>query len=123
MMKSKDLILHQIEWHRKFSLSLACIILFFIGAPLGAIIRKGGMGMPLIVSIIFFMIFHLLNMFGEKFVKQEVMSPFMGMWLSVIALAPIGAFLTYKAMNDSKVFNIESYTSLFKRKKKISLTN
>jgi len=123
MMKSKDLILHQIEWHRKFSLSLACIILFFIGAPLGAIIRKGGMGMPLIVAIIFFMIFHLLNMFGEKFVKQEVMTPFMGMWLSVIALAPIGAFLTYKAMNDSKVFNIESYTGLFKRKKKISPTN
>ncbi len=104
-----DIMFHKIEWHRKYSLSLACLVLFFIGAPLGSIIRKGGMGMPLVVAIIFFLIFHLLNMFGEKFVKESIANPFVGMWLSVIALTPIGIFLTYKAMHDSQLFNKEYY--------------
>lgn len=114
-LKQKDLVMHQIEWHRKYAISLACLILFFIGAPLGAIIRKGGLGMPLIAAIIFFLIFHLLNMFGEKFVKQEVLSPAIGMWLAIIALAPVGVFLTYKAMNDSQILNKDFYTGLFKK--------
>lgn len=113
--RAKDVRFHKIEWHRKFSLSLACIVLFFIGAPLGSIIRKGGLGMPLVVAIIFFLIFHLLNMFGEKFVKEDIMSPVMGMWLAVIVLVPVGAFFTYKAMHDSQLFNKEFYYRVFKK--------
>jgi lipopolysaccharide export system permease protein len=102
------------EWHRKFSLSLACLVLFFIGAPLGSIIRKGGLGMPLVVDILFFLIFHLLNMFGEKFVKESIVTPFVGMWLAVLVLTPLGIFLTYKAMHDSRLFNKEFYYRFYK---------
>jgi lipopolysaccharide export system permease protein len=112
---TNDIKFHKLEWHRKFSLSLACLVLFFIGAPLGSIIRKGGLGMPLVVAIIFFLIFHLLNMFGEKFVKEEITSPFTGMWLAIFVLIPVGIFLTYKAMHDSQLFNKEFYTRNFKR--------
>lgn len=112
---NKDIKMHKIEWHRKYSISLACLILFFVGAPLGAIIKKGGLGMPLVVAIIFFLIFHLLNMFGEKFVKESILSPFTGMWLAVLTLAPIGFFLTYKAMNDSQLFNKDFYLQAYKR--------
>ncbi len=122
-MKVKELIYHEIEWHRKYSISLACLILFFIGAPLGAIIRKGGLGMPLVVAIIFFLIFHLLNMFGEKFVKESFMIPSIGMWLTIIVLAPVGIFLTYKAMNDSQLFNPEYYIRFFKRTKSLLIGN
>ena len=108
---------HQIEWHRKFSLSMACFVLFFIGAPLGSIIRKGGLGMPLVVAIIFFLLFHLLNMFGEKFVKESIMPPYIGMWLAVLVLTPVGIFLTYKAMHDSQLFNKEYYNRIFKKVK------
>ena len=114
-LKEKDLRYHKIEWHRKFSLSLACLILFFIGAPLGSIIRKGGIGMPLVVAIIFFLIFHLLNMFGEKFVKENILPAYIGMWLAVIVLIPVGIFLTYKAMHDSQLFSKEFYYRIFKR--------
>ena len=109
---------HKIEWHRKFSLSMACFVLFFIGAPLGSIIRKGGMGMPLVVAIIFFLLFHLLIMFGEKFVKESIMSPFFGMWLAVLVLIPVGIFLTYKAMHDSQLFNKEFYNRTYNRVKR-----
>lgn len=105
---------HEIEWHRKFTLSVACIVLFLIGAPLGAIIRKGGLGTPLVFAVVFFVLFHLLNTFGEKFARGDVTSPFVGMWLSTIVLIPIGAFLTYKAMRDSQLFNKEAYYRLFK---------
>lgn len=103
-----------VEWHKKFALSFACIVLFIIGAPLGSIIRKGGLGMPLVVAVIFFLFFHLLNMFGEKFARQDIMPPFWGIWLSCIVLLPIGIFLVYKAMNDSQLFNNESYFRLFR---------
>lgn len=108
---------HKIEWHRKFSFSLACMVLFFIGAPLGSIIRKGGLGMPLVVAIIFFLLFHLLNVFGEKLVKNQILSPFWGMWFAVFLLTPVGIFLTYKALNDSQIFNKDVYVSLYKKVK------
>lgn len=117
--RQKNINLHQLEWHRKFSFSMACLVLFFIGAPLGSIIRKGGLGMPLVVAIVFFLIFHLLSMFGEKFVKEGITSPFTGMWLAVMVLIPIGIFLTYKAMNDSQLFNKEFYHRTFKKIRKI----
>ncbi len=113
--KEREIRYLDIEWHRKYALSMACLVLFFIGAPLGSIIRKGGLGMPLLVSIIFFLIFHLLNMFGEKFVKEGMMSPLAGMWLAIFCLTPVGIFFTYKAMNDSQLFNKEYYLRTAKR--------
>lgn len=100
---------HWIEWNRKFTLSMACIVLFMIGAPLGSIIRKGGLGTPLIFAIIFFVIFYLFNNIGEKSAKEGVMTPFTGMWLSTGILIPIGVFLTIKAMHDSQLFSKEFY--------------
>ncbi|MFI5188027.1 MAG: LptF/LptG family permease [Chitinophagales bacterium] len=117
--KQKDLRLHQIEWHRKITLSLACLVLFLIGAPLGSIIRKGGLGSPLIFAIIFFMIFYFLSNTGQKFSKEGTMSPFVGMWLSTFVLVPFGIFLTYKALKDSQLFNKEFYFRLRNNLKKI----
>ncbi len=113
--KRLDIVNLKLEWQRKFAFSLACMVLFFIGAPLGSIIRKGGLGMPLVVAIVFFLIFHLLNMFGEKFVKTETMSPFLGMWLAIIVLTPVGIFFTYKAMNDSQLFNKDLYINFYRK--------
>ena len=115
--KRESLMNHKMEWHRKFSFSLACMVLFFIGAPLGSIIRKGGLGMPLVVAIIFFLLFHLLTVFGEKLIKNQILSPLWGMWFAVIILTPVGIFLTYKAMNDSQIFNKDVYVRLFKKLK------
>lgn len=119
----------QFEWHRKFALAFACMVLFLIGAPIGSIIRKGGLGMPLVVAVIFFLIFHLLNMFGEKFVRQGITSPFAGVWMASYTLLPVGLFLVYKAMNDSALLNNEFYFRITKQlkaalaKRKISLFN
>jgi lipopolysaccharide export system permease protein len=107
--QENDLRLHRIAWHEKLTLSVACLVMFLIGAPLGSIIRKGGIGMPLIFAVIFFVVFFLLNNFGKKFVKQEVLSPIAGMWLATYVLTPIGLFLTYKALHDSQLFNKEFY--------------
>ncbi len=109
-----DIIQHKIEWHKKLSLSIACMVLFFIGAPLGSIIRKGGLGLPLVVALLFFMVFYLLNIFGEKFTKDHLLDPIIGMWLPVIVLSPVGFFFTYKAMHDSQLFNKEFYYRLIK---------
>lgn len=118
--KERNLRKHKIEWHRKIVLSLACIVLFLIGAPLGSIIRKGGLGTPLIFAIIFFMIFYFSSTTGEKFAKENSLTPFTGMWLATFVLVPIGLFLTYKAMRDSQLFNKEKYARIarfFRRKK------
>lgn len=113
--KRLEIVNLKLEWQRKFAFSLACMVLFFIGAPLGSIIRKGGLGMPLVVAIVFFLIFHLLNVFGEKFVKTETLSPFWGMWLAIIVLTPVGIFFTYKAMNDSQLFNKDLYLNIYRK--------
>jgi lipopolysaccharide export system permease protein len=107
--RRKDLGLHLIEWHRKFTMSIACLVMFMIGAPLGSIIRKGGIGTPLVFAVVFFIVFFLLNNFGEKFAKQDVLRPIGGMWLSTAILVPVGIFLTLKAMSDSQLFNKEFY--------------
>jgi lipopolysaccharide export system permease protein len=112
--KNRVIRRHSIEWHRKITLSLACIILFLIGAPLGAIIRKGGLGTPLIFAIIFFMLFYFSSTIGEKFAKENSVSPWLGMWMATIVLLPVGLFLTYKAMRDSKLLNKETYTPLLR---------
>ena len=115
---SEDLLRkNHIEWNRKFTLSFACLVLFMIGAPLGSIIRKGGLGSPLVFAVVFFVLFHLLNTFGEKFAKQGVTSVVGGMWLSTFVLVPIGIFLTSKAMRDSQLFNREFYFRFLKKVK------
>jgi hypothetical protein len=96
-------------WHEKITLAVAVIVMFLIGAPLGSIIRKGGIGLPLVFAVVFFVIFFLLNNFGKKFVSQSVLSPVAGMWMATYVLTPIGLFLTYKALNDSQLFNKEFY--------------
>ena len=115
----KDLRLHKIEWHRKISLSLACVVLFLIGAPLGSIIRKGGVGTPLVFAIIFFMIFYFSSTTGEKLAKENTFTPFTGMWLSTFVLVPVGIFLVYKALRDSTLFNKEFYYRMLKQFRKL----
>lgn len=107
--KRKELRLHLIEWHNKFTMSLAVLVLFLIGAPLGSIVRKGGIGTPVVFAVLFFVIFFLLNNFGRKFVKEDVLQPVAGMWLATLVLVPIGFFLIYKALHDSQLFNKEFY--------------
>jgi len=106
---------HKNEWHRKFTLSVACLVLFFIGAPMGAIIRKGGIGMPLLMAIIFFVVYHVFTMSGEKMAEEQALSPFVGMWLATLVLLPISIFLTYKATLDSQLFNLEWYYDVVRR--------
>ena len=109
-----DLRYHLMAWHEKFSMSIAVVVLFLIGAPLGSIVRKGGIGLPLVFAVVFFMIFFLLNNFGKKFVKQDVLQPGPGMWLASAVLVPIGIFLTYKALHDSQLMNKEFYFRMFR---------
>lgn len=104
-----------IEVHRKFTLSIACLILFFIGAPLGAIIRKGGLGLPTVFSIVFFLIYYILSITGEKFSKEGLWPVWKGMWLSSMVLLPVGLFLTQRAISDSAIFEWEFYLRPFKR--------
>lgn len=113
--RDKSLRKHKIEKHRKVVLSISCILLFLIGAPLGSIIRKGGLGTPLIAAIIFFMVFYFATGTGEKMAKEGTVTPFFGMWLAVFVLLPIGLFLTYKAMRDSQLFNKEWYYRIAKK--------
>ncbi len=114
--KNKKYNKASIEWHRKFSLSFACIVMFLIGAPLGAIIRRGGMGMPVLISILFFLVYHVISITGEKSALQGVVSVFEGMWASAIFLCPLGLFLTYKANNDSPLFKFSLSNNFFKKK-------
>lgn len=111
---------HRLEWHRKLTLSVACIILFFIGAPLGAIIRKGGLGAPIVASTLLFILYYIISITGEKMAKSGVIDPFWGMWISSIILFPVGFFLTYKSNRDSTLFDLDFYLRILglKRLKK-----
>lgn len=113
--QQENIIKNQLEWHRKFSLSFACFIFFFIGAPLGAIIRKGGLGMPVVVSILLFIIYYIISMMGERSAKEAVITPGMGMWISAFILLPLGIILTYKSVTDSEMMSTEAYTKFFKK--------
>ena len=117
----KLVVRHLIEWHRKFTLSIACLIMFFIGAPFGTIIRKGGFGMPVVISVMLYLVFHIMTIVGEKMAKTGSSSPSFGMWLPIYVLLPIGVFLTYQAANDSGLFDPSAWKNLFNkiiRKKK-----
>lgn len=104
---------YDIEWHRKFTLSFACFALFLIGAPLGAIIRKGGLGMPLVISVLLFVAYHVISFTGEKAVRSTVTEPWKGMWMSTMIFLPIGIFLAYQASTDSKLMDAENYKLIF----------
>ena len=105
----------RLEYQKKFTLSAACIALFLIGAPLGAIIRKGGLGMPVVVSVIFFLFYYIINTIGEKYVKDGDVSPVIGSWIAIIVITPIGLFLSWKAATDSTIFDIDAYKRFFNR--------
>lgn len=111
----RNLRLHKTSWHEKLTLSMACLIFFFIGAPLGGIIRKGGLGMPVVVSVLIFIIYYIINNTGYKMARDGKWIVWMGMWTSTAILAPLGAFLTYKSNNDSVVLNADAYISWFKK--------
>ncbi len=111
----KNLNKYTMEKHRKFTLSFACLIFFFIGAPLGAIIRKGGLGMPVVVSILLFITYYIISISGEKFAREDLWSMFRGMWFSTFIFLPVGIYLTYKSANDSGMLNIETYQNHIKR--------
>ena len=106
---------HVTAWHEKLTMSLACLIFFFIGAPLGGIIRKGGLGMPVVVSVVIFIIYYIINNTGYKMARDGKWIAWMGMWCSTAILAPLGAFLTYKSNNDSVVLNADAYINWFKK--------
>ena len=114
-MTDTNLRSHMTAWHEKLTLSLACLIFFFIGAPLGGIIRKGGLGMPVVVSVIIFIIYYIINNTGFKMARDGKWIVWMGMWTSTAVLAPLGAFLTYKSNNDSVVLNADAYISWLKK--------
>jgi lipopolysaccharide export system permease protein len=106
---------HNIAYHKKFTLSIACLILFFVGAPLGAIIRKGGLGLPVVMSTIFFIAYHILTMTGERAVKAGSMNLWVGVWMASAIFLPIGVFLTYKATSDAPLFDAETYKRFFEK--------
>lgn len=106
---------HMTSWHEKLTLSLACLIFFFIGAPLGGIIRKGGLGMPVVVSVLIFIVYYIINNTGFKMARDGQWVVWMGMWTSTAVLAPLGGFLTYKSNNDSVVLNADAYINWFKK--------
>jgi lipopolysaccharide export system permease protein len=106
---------YEVEWNKKLTMSFACLVFFFIGAPLGAIIRKGGLGTPAVISIFFFVVYYVISISGQKLVEEDVVGAFTGMWAASYILLPIGVFLTYKATTDSVILNIETYLMFFKK--------
>lgn len=110
-----NIVKHDIEWHSKLALSVSCLILFFIGAPLGAIIRKGGLGWPLVTAVGFFLLFHILNTIGRKMAKEEAIDAASGIWLAPLILLPIGLFITFKATTDAPLLDADSWKRLFYR--------
>lgn len=105
----------KVEWHRKMSLPVSVMIFFLIGASLGAIIRKGGLGMPIVVSVVFFVIYYIISISGEKMAREGTWVSFVGMWVSTFILLPLSVFLTYKATNDSNLFNMEWYIAKYRK--------
>ena len=105
----KNIRRHQIEWFYKFTMSLSCLIFFLIGAPLGAIIRKGGLGVPVIVSVLTFIVYYILDTKGVKLAREGEIPVWWGSWMSTTILAPLGIFLTYQANKDSGVYNVDAY--------------
>lgn len=113
--RTRAIARHQIEVHRKFTLSIACMVLFLIGAPMGAIIRKGGFGLPTVIAIMLFVAFHVISIMGEKFAREGVLEAYQGMWIAPLLLLPLGIVLTIKATTDSTLLDADSYLKPFER--------
>ncbi len=111
----KNIKRFEVEWNKKLTMSFACLVFFFIGAPLGAIIRKGGLGTPAVISIFFFVVYYVISISGQKMAEEDVVGTFAGMWAASYILLPIGVFLTYKATTDSVIMNIDTYVMFFKK--------
>lgn len=111
----KSIRSHTSDWHKKITLSFACVFFFFIGAPLGAIIRKGGLGMPVVISVLMFILYYIIDSGATRVAKSGEMNIILGTWMSSLVLAPLGAFLTYKSNKDSVVFNIDVYKAFFRK--------
>lgn len=109
---------YNIAWHKKYTLAVACLIMFFIGAPLGSIIRKGGFGLPVVISVLLYIVFHIITIVGEKMAKSGTATAASGMWLAIMVLLPLGIFLTYQAANDSGLFDKSAYQRQFTAIKK-----
>ncbi len=112
--KEEKIRKHIVVYYEKFTLSFACLVLFFVGAPLGAIIRKGGLGLPVVFSVIFFIIFHIISIMGKKYVLAGAMHPILGMWLASICMLPLGIFLTFKATTDAPLLDADVWRKNFK---------
>lgn len=110
----KNIRRHQSDWHKKITLSLSCLIFFFIGAPLGAIIRKGGLGLPVVISVIIFVLYYIIDSGATRVARSGEMNIILGVWMSTLVLAPVGVFFTYKSNKDSVVFNLELYLNFFR---------
>lgn len=106
---------HWVEWHRKLTLSLACVIFFFVGAPLGAIIRKGGLGLPTVISVAIFIVWYIINISGAKMARNGSINMVAGLWACIALTAPFSIFISYKANHDSVVFNLDAYRNFFMR--------
>jgi lipopolysaccharide export system permease protein len=114
--REKNIRLHELEWHRKFSFSAACMVLFFIGAPLGAIIRKGGLGLPIVFAMLVFISFHFINTFGRKLAQEDTITPFLGAWMASLFMTPFAVLLTYRATNDIGIMiNFDWITEPFQK--------
>ena len=110
----KNIRKHETDWHKKITLSLSCLMFFFIGAPLGAIIRKGGLGLPVVISVIIFVLYYIIDSGATRVAKSGEMNMVLGVWMSTLVLTPIGVFFTYKSNKDSVVFNLEAYLNFFR---------
>ena len=106
---------YEVDWNKKLTLPFACLVFFFIGAPLGSIIRKGGLGTPAVISVFFFVIWYVISLSAEKLVEENLVSAFAGMWAASYILLPVGIFLTYKASTDSVILNVDTYVAFFRR--------
>jgi lipopolysaccharide export system permease protein len=113
--KTKNLRRYQIEWQRKFTIAFACFIFLFIGAPLGAIIRKGGLGLPLVLSTLFFIFYYIVSLMGEKVVRENILPDYEGMWIASFIFLVAGIFLTYKATTDAAMLNFDTYAALIRK--------
>lgn len=113
--KQKNINEHQLAFYDKFVIAYACFLMFFIGAPLGAIIKKGGLGLPIVFAVFIFISFHFINTFGKRISQEDGLSPFFGAWMSSFILSPLAIFLTYKATNDIESVNIDALFSPIKK--------
>jgi lipopolysaccharide export system permease protein len=119
VLEEREMRRHHTEMHQKFAFSFACLVFFFIGAPLGAIIRKGGLGLPAVISVVLFIFYHIISNIGFKMASNGMWQPWVGMWISSAILLPLGIFLTYKAANDSPIMNSDTYVEALKKLNKL----